>query len=105
MFRYIFETSHGFIAKNICIEMMLYSIHTGSTAANNHGESHSGRTLLVLMAGCHTIFFCHPRSSDVLAGKHGTDARISIVLHEHSGTARGKKAFSNSFALFTFLKK
>ena len=57
MFRYIFETSHGFIAKNICIEMMLYSIHTGSTAANNHGESHRGRTLLVLMAGCHTIFF------------------------------------------------
>ena len=89
MFRYIFETSHGFIAKN----MMLYSIHTGSTAANNNGESHRGQTLLVLMAGCHTIFFFHPRSSDVLAGKHGTDARISIVLHEHSGTARGIKAF------------
>ena len=39
-------------------------------------------------------FLFHPRcSSDVLAGKHGTDARISIVLHEHSGTARGIKAF------------
>ena len=87
MFRYIFETSHGFIAKNICIEMMLYSIHTGSTAANNHGESHRGRTLLVLMAGCHTIFFFTLVVAPMCWLENTVLTLESRLLHEHSGTS------------------